>query len=216
MKYRLSQLYNICSKSESDFYYVLFRFVYYKLFYKLNIIAHQKVKIRGIENIETLNSLYIGTAYIGISMKSDRTLLNIKGKLIIDGPYLIGRGCRIDIAEGAFLKIGKRGFINVNSTFIISHGAEIGDNCSISWGCQFLDDDFHEIYYENKKSVDPQIHIGNNVWIGCNANIYKGTKIPDGCVVAANSVVRGVFSEPNTLIAGNPAKVIKHNINWKP
>ena len=216
MKNKIFQLYSICKKSESNFYCVLFRLIYYKIFYKLDIIAHPKVKIQGIENIITHNSLYIGTAYVGTSLKSDKTFLNLKGTLIIEGPYLIGRGCRLDISEGATLKIGKGGFTNINSTFIISHGVEIGDDCSISWGCQFLDNDFHEINYENKPPIDPKINIGNHVWVGCNVSIYKGTKIPEGCVIAANSVVRGVFNEPNALIAGNPAKIIKHNIKWKP
>ena len=44
--------------------------------------------------------------------------------------------------------------------------------------------------------------------------IYQGTIIPDNTVIAADSVVRGVFNEENTIIAGNLAKVIKKNVNW--
>jgi len=36
-----------------------------------------------------------------------------------------------------------------------------------------------------------------------------------GCLIAADSVVKGVFNESNALIAGNPAKVVKSNINWE-
>ena len=59
-----------------------------------------------------------------------------------------------------------------------------------------------------------EIIIGNHVWICSGTQIYKGTKIADGCVIAANSVVRGVFSVPNALIGGNPARIIKENIKW--
>ena len=84
-----------------------------------------------------------------------------------------------------------------------------------SWDCQFLDDDFHEISYLGKIPTDNSIIIGDNVWIGCGVKIYKGTKIASGCVVASNSIVKGVFDIENTLIAGNPAKIIKENIIWK-
>ena len=80
----------------------------------------------------------------------------------------------------------------------------------------FLDDDAHYIEYEGRKPAgDKAITIGNHVWIGARATLYQGTVIADGCVIAANSVVRGVFNQPNCLIAGHPAKVIKQNISWR-
>ncbi len=94
------------------------------------------------------------------------------------------------------------------------HKLKIGDNCAISWNCQFLDEDFHEIKYQGKKETPEEIIIGNKVWIGSNVCVYKGTFIPNGCVIASNSVVKGGFEEENVLIAGNPAKVIKRNISW--
>ena len=52
------------------------------------------------------------------------------------------------------------------------------------------------------------ISIGKNCFIGCNALILKGTVLGDNCVVGAGAVVSGKF-EPNSVIAGNPAKVIR-------
>ena len=39
--------------------------------------------------------------------------------------------------------------------------------------------------------------------------------IPDGAIVGAYSVVAGRFDEKNSVIAGNPARVVKRNIEWK-
>lgn len=52
------------------------------------------------------------------------------------------------------------------------------------------------------------------MWIGCGVKIYKGTVIPEGCVIASDTIVKGVFEIENSLIGGNPARVIKENIKW--
>jgi acetyltransferase-like isoleucine patch superfamily enzyme len=212
---QIKKLYTECKKSESSFISVFTNYLLFRL-RKKNILADHQVRIKGLQNIETTGLVKIGLNRIGFMNKHDRTFLNINGKLIFKGDYTIGKGCRFDVATGATVEIGKGGYVNPNTLFIIMNGLKIGDGCSISWNCQFLDEDFHEIEYENKKSGsrDKTIEIGNHVWIGSNVFIYKGVKIPNGCVVAANSVVRGSFLEENVLIGGNPAKILKQNVRW--
>ena len=50
--------------------------------------------------------------------------------------------------------------------------------------------------------------IGNDVWIGQNAVILPGVQIGDGAIIGANSVV-GSNVAPYTVVAGNPAHVLK-------
>ncbi|MBO4866476.1 MAG: CatB-related O-acetyltransferase [Ruminococcus sp.] len=50
--------------------------------------------------------------------------------------------------------------------------------------------------------------IGNDVWIGQNAVILPGVHIGDGAIIGANSVVGGDV-EPYTIVAGDPAKVLR-------
>jgi acetyltransferase-like isoleucine patch superfamily enzyme len=62
--------------------------------------------------------------------------------------------------------------------------------------------------YENKPIV-----IEDNVWIGCNVIILKGVTIGAGSIVAAGSIVtKNVPAD--SIVAGNPAKVIKENVKW--
>ncbi|SHJ76409.1 transferase hexapeptide (six repeat-containing protein) [Arenibacter nanhaiticus] len=211
---KFSHLYSKCKESNTSFYFLLLKYFYYKLFYNKNIFSHQRVEISGVVNIETDYNLKVGVDYVGFMSSSDVTILNIKGKLKLLSDYSIGRGCRFDIGENAKVQIGKGGYINANTKLIIMHGLKIGDNCIISWDCQFLDDDFHEVHYENKKDSKNNIVIGNKVWIGCGVKIYKGSVIPSGSIVAANSVVRNQFNIPNCIIAGHPAEVIKENVQW--
>ena len=50
--------------------------------------------------------------------------------------------------------------------------------------------------------------VGNDVWIGQNAVILPGTRIGDGAIIGASSVVAGEVA-PYTVVAGNPARVIR-------
>ena len=56
--------------------------------------------------------------------------------------------------------------------------------------------------------------IGNDVWIGQNAVILPGVHIGDGAIIGANSVV-GSNVEPYTIVAGNPARVIRRRFSDK-
>ncbi len=91
---------------------------------------------------------------------------------------------------------------------------EIGDNTRIGANVKIIDTDFHPIDPEqrlngnNDKALSKPIKIGDNVFIGMNSIILKGTKIGDNCVVGAGSVVTGCF-EDNCVIAGNPAKIVR-------
>lgn len=209
------KLYVKCKASNSNFVLTFLRGFFIKLFYTKEIWMHNKTTIKNINNIEINGRLFIGLNYVGFVNNTDSTFLNVKGKMQIEGDYIISRGCRIDIGENAILKIGKNGYVMPNTTFIVMNKVVIGDNCAISWDCQFLDDDLHQINYEGKKESKSEIIIGDRVWIGCGVKIYKGSVIPNDTVIASNSVVRGVFNLKNTIIAGHPAKVIKEKVTWK-
>lgn len=90
----------------------------------------------------------------------------------------------------------------------------IGNHCRIGANVKIVDNDFHPIDAEARRVEDREqimhrpIKIGNDVFIGMNAIILKGTELGDGCVVGAGAVVSGKYG-PNCVIAGNPAKVIK-------
>ena len=54
--------------------------------------------------------------------------------------------------------------------------------------------------------------IGSDVWIGQNAVVLPGVQIGDGAIIGANSVV-GSDVEPYTIVAGNPARVLRRRFD---
>ena len=68
---------------------------------------------------------------------------------------------------------------------------------------------------EWKHSDNAPIIIGKNCWIGSNVRICKGVTIGDNAVVAACSVVTKDVPA-NSIVAGNPAKVVKTDIDKLP
>ena len=93
----------------------------------------------------------------------------------------------------------------------------IGKNCMLSYGIFIRTYDGHTIYdTTTKQAINPpqDVKIGNHVWIASDCKILKGSIIPSNCVVGTSSIVTKAFDEQNCIIAGNPARVVKQNINW--
>lgn len=202
-----------CRESDSGILRVLVSHAYHRMMGK-SILRGNRVLIRGIGRIETGGLVKIGMGRVGFMHKYDRTYLNVNGRLVFRGKFSIGKGCRFDIGKGAVAEFGE-GYVNANTMFVIMHGLTMGDGCAVSWGCQFLDEDFHKISFPARHWRDNPIRIGNHVWIGSNVIVLKGSVIPDGCVVASGSVVTRAFEEGSVLIAGNPATVVRENVNWE-
>lgn len=100
------------------------------------------------------------------------------------------------------------------ATIYARKSIRIGNHTNIGGNTKILDNDFHPLEIEARLQDDKSkigtkaIVIGNNCFIGCNSIILKGTVLGDGCVVGAGAVVCGTF-EANSVIAGNPARVIR-------
>ena len=98
-----------------------------------------------------------------------------------------------------------------------SNTFKIGKNCMISSEEELWTDGHSVVDFATNnvlnKPLTP-ILIGNHVWVGRRVTFTKGAQVPDNCIVGIGSVVTKKFTEPNCVIAGNPAKVVKRGISW--
>jgi acetyltransferase-like isoleucine patch superfamily enzyme len=136
--------------------------------------------------------------------------IRLRGPLRIEGTVRIGQGSRVDVGPGAVVSIGARSFIGPNTLLVAGSRVEIGADTLISWDCQILDPNFHDLGVPEKAGVT----IGNHVWIGTRVLVLPGAVIPDGVIVAAGSVVRGADYPARSVIAGNPARVVRREAQW--
>lgn len=92
----------------------------------------------------------------------------------------------------------------------------IGQNCLFSSNIMLWCSDTHTItdMDGNITNIGHSIEIGNHCWIGMHAKILKNTKIPDDSIVGMGSIVTKKFETPNSVYAGNPAKLIKTGVQW--
>ena len=93
---------------------------------------------------------------------------------------------RIDALMPQFVTIGDN-FISAPGSIILSHDASLF---------------FHIGKYRVEKVI-----IGDNVFLGANSIVLPGVRIGNGAIVGAGAVVTKDVPD-NTVVAGNPAKVI--------
>jgi len=146
--------------------------------------------------------------------------VTVKSSFLSNLVGLYSRTIIVTRAAGAKIVIGNNVGIS-GATIYARKGIYIGDNTCVGGNCKILDNDFHPIEAESRNKLladvkggdsdlvpTKEIHIGKDCFIGCNTLILKGTFLGDGCVVGAGAVVAGKF-ENGSVIAGNPAKVIR-------
>ncbi|MCA8021557.1 sugar O-acetyltransferase [Burkholderia metallica] len=110
---------------------------------------------------------------------------------------------------GTGMKLGRNVFVNQNCTFYDLGGLEIGDDVMIGPNVSLITSG-HPVEPSRRREfvVAKPIVIGRNVWIGAGATIIGGVMVGENAVVGAGSVVtRDV--PPNTLVGGNPARIIR-------
>ncbi len=123
---------------------------------------------------------------------------NVGEESRIHAPLTVVRAHRV--------KIGRRVVIMSGCLFMSAGGITIDDDAQIAANVQLISNN-HDLAERNIITCKP-VHICRGAWIGAGATILPGITIGENSVVGAGSVVTKNI-EPNTVVAGNPARVIR-------
>ncbi|CAH0534715.1 Maltose O-acetyltransferase [Vibrio stylophorae] len=112
---------------------------------------------------------------------------------------------------GKTVSIGQSTFLNMGVTMLDNAEIHIGNNVLIGPNAQLYTPS-HPLDYRQRRNwvtICKPIIIEDDVWIGGQAVICQGVTIGARSVVAANATVTKDVP-PDTLVAGSPAKIIRH------
>ena len=119
-------------------------------------------------------------------------------------------GAFVEIQRGAV--VGKR--VKISSHTFVCEGVTIEDNVFIGHGVMFIND-----RYPRSTNPDGSLQtasdwecvptrVGRGASVGSNATILCGIVVGEGAIVGAGSVVTKDVP-PHTIVAGNPARVLR-------
>jgi acetyltransferase-like isoleucine patch superfamily enzyme len=112
----------------------------------------------------------------------------------------------ITVVRGKSVKIGRNVVIMNNALMMAAGGITIDDDVMVAANAQLISNN-HDLYDHAVLTCKP-VHLKRNCWIGAGATILPGVTVGENSVVAAGAVVtRDV--EDNTVVGGNPARLIK-------
>lgn len=215
-----------------DFFYSIyfnFRIFPIKVAYQLPILISHHTKCYGLyknciiikDNIKRfMISLGVENGTYG-ECKSHLSYIYFgdQGLLELEGNITMCKGFTIRIFQNAKLKIGKGAWFNVGCTISCSEKIMIDKDLLAGWNVSIRDSDGHSVFTDQKCQIrvnkNKPVIIKSHVWLGADTLVSKGSIVAEGTIVAGRSLVNKQFTQKNCIIAGIPAKIVKHNIYWK-
>lgn len=180
--------------------------IYWRWKFSKKAIIGKNVVFGRFSNISLTAGSNKNDILIGDNTRMFGNLKAAGGKIIIEE----------DVHIGPFSTIGAKDLVHIKRLSMISTKVDIIDNnnhpinpkdrmiMNIKGGKPWL----KTWQYSDSKPI----YIGENTWIGKNSLILKGVSVGANSIVAANAVVTKSVGE-NIIVAGNPAKIVKSEIN---
>ena len=147
-----------------------------------NVVIEKHVLVFHPENISLGNNVYIGHS----------TILKgyYKNELIIGDNTWIGQGCFFHSAGGIVI------------------GRTVGIGPKVNILTSYHKDENPEVPVMVNELVFSPVIIGDGCDLGVGSTILPGIRVGEGSIIGAASVVTHDV-DPYTVVAGNPAKVIR-------
>jgi len=140
------------------------------------------------------------------TIEENRALMSLLTGVKIDDTFAFSPPFYTDCGKN--IRFGKNVFLNCGCFFQDLGGIRIEDDVQIGPGVTIVTINHCLAPEDRDVRVTESVTVEKNVWIGANATILPGVTVGENAVVGAGSVVTHDVP-PNTVVAGNPAKVIR-------
>lgn len=156
----------------------------------LTVVRGKTIRLGAHVQIGSMTIIDAPLVEIGEGTKINEQVF-VGGLQFPDSKFIVGRNCQIM----------QMTFINPTRSIVIGDDSGIGGDCLLfghtTWLSQF------EGYPVDFDSIE----IGKSVSISWRVFLLPGTRIGDGSIIGANSLVRGTIP-PRSLAMGFPARVV--------
>ena len=176
-----------------------------------SLLKHTNIRVKGSENQIifnrrcTLRNCKINITGNNNTIRFGEKVSMINGEIHIEDD---GNAIRVG-SQTSFL--GKTHLACIEGTEIV-----IGEACLFSSEVVLRTGDSHAILNGDGQRVNQSqsIVLSNHVWAGNRSIITKCVSIQSDSIVATGALVTKSVEEPNVIIGGVPAGIIKRGINW--
>ncbi len=191
-------------------------------------LRHLLWKILGPPpDFQAPSSRRFATVHATATLHPGHEITNLHGdpRGIVLGPHAHLRGQLLIFWHGGEIRIGEWSYVGRRAAIWSRSSITIGHHVLIADGVDIHDTDSHPPGWEARRSdtenilgkknpyPDPGVKtapivIEDDAWIGLKAIVLKGVRVGRGAIVAAGAVVTSDVP-PFSVVAGNPARVIK-------
>lgn len=207
--------------------YINFRTLPFEQAIKFPIFIYGKVKLYNLSGRIVINGkITCGMIKLGYRQgsfsapkRSAMILLAPSTRLIFNGPCMIDFDYCIRITGHGVLNLGAYIGFGSDTKFYCEDSITIGDYCRVPFGSCFMDTNYHysiNTVTGNVSRKSAPIYIGKYNWVGNTSTIMKGTRTPDGAIIASKSFLNKDYlmlgnGAKNIVLAGAPAKIVQEN-----
>lgn len=202
-----------------------FKYLPFEQAKKLPIYLYGKVSVPPLSKTEYKEHVVLQPTFISQGMvkigcyKSSlfgeklthQTILNVRGKWIIKGSFMLSNGATLAIAESGTFETGHDVAIGPCAKIYCVKSIKLGKRIRASWDVQMFDTNFHYTIKNDFIAYNKgRVNVGDHCWIANRVSLMPNTNLPNYSVVASNSLVNKDYSgvEEKSLFAGSPAKYI--------
>lgn len=178
-------------------------------------ILKARLRRQGLATIDRTARVFWSAALLNAQGKSE--LITIGARTMIRGEiFVFAHGGRVTIGSDCYIgensRIWSGGEVRIGDHVLISHNVSVMDNLTHPLDPHARRAQVRAIYLSGHPTDidldDQPVTIADDAWIGAHAIVLRGVTVGEGAVVAAGAVVTKDVP-PHSVVAGNPARVIR-------